>query len=149
MRAVIQRVDEGSVQIEGKVVGSIQKGLVILLGVQNGDTEEDAQWLAEKCVNLRIYENDEGKFHFSLQDIQGEILVISQFTLFGDCRKGRRPSFTEAALPEQAELLYNRFVEILQDKKLKIETGVFAAQMLVNIQNSGPVTLIIDSRDRR
>ena len=149
MRVVIQRVEEASVRIDRKVVGSIKKGMVILLGVQNGDTEEDVRWLAEKCVNLRIYDNEEGKFHFSLLDIQGELLVISQFTLYGDCRRGRRPSFTEAALPDHAEALYNRFVQVVQEKGLKVETGVFAARMLVDIQNSGPVTVIIDSRDRK
>jgi len=149
MRAVIQRVDEGSVTINGKIEGSIQKGMVILLGVQNGDTEEDAQWLAEKCMNLRIYENEEGKFDLSLLDIQGEVLVISQFTLFGDCRKGRRPSFTEAAEPEIAEALYHRFVQAIHEKGLKVQTGIFAARMLVHIQNNGPVTLIVDSRERR
>ena len=149
MRAVIQRVNEASVQVENQVTGSIKKGMVILLGVQNGDTEEDVRWLAEKCINLRIYDNEEGKFHFSLLDIEGEVLVISQFTLYGDCKKGRRPSFTEAALPELAETLYNRFVQVMREKGMKVETGVFAARMLVNIQNSGPVTLIVDSRDHR
>lgn len=145
LRAVIQRVREGRVSVDGKVVGSIQKGMVILLGVKTEDTEADAHWLADKCVHLRIFENNEGEFHYSLMDVKGEILVVSQFTLYGDCRKGRRPSFTEAADPEIAESLYNCFVDLLRQCKLKVETGVFAAHMQVEIMNDGPVTLIIDT----
>lgn len=145
MRAVIQRVREGHVSVNGKVVGSIQRGMVILLGVAKGDTAADADWLVEKCVHLRIFENSEGKFHRSLLDIKGEILVVSQFTLYGDCNKGRRPSFTEAADPETAETLYHCFVDLLRQHGLKVETGVFAARMQVAIANDGPVTLIIDT----
>ena len=148
MRAVVQRVTEGKVLVEGKIVGAIGKGLMILLGIRNEDTEKDAEWLAEKCVNLRIFENEEGKFHFSLLDISGEILVVSQFTLYSDCRRGRRPSFTAAAPPELAEKLYNRFLEILKQKELKVETGIFAARMKVEIHNDGPVTLILNSEDK-
>ena len=145
MRAVIQRVQEGRVSVQGKVVGSIKRGVVILLGVRSKDTETDANWLADKCVNLRIFENNEGKFYHSLLDIKGEILVVSQFTLYGDCRKGRRPSFTEAAEPETAESLYHCFVDFLRQHALKVETGVFAARMHVEIINDGPVTLIVDT----
>jgi D-tyrosyl-tRNA(Tyr) deacylase len=146
LRAVIQRVIEGRVSVNGKVVGSIQKGVVILLGVKTGDTEADAKWLADKCVCLRIFENDEGKFHHSLLDVEGEILVVSQFTLYGDCRKGRRPSFTEAADPKIAESLYQYFVDLLREHGLRVETGIFAARMQVEIVNDGPVTLIIDTK---
>jgi D-tyrosyl-tRNA(Tyr) deacylase len=145
MRAVIQRVREGHVHVSGKVVGSIQKGMVILLGVKTGDTETDANWLVDKCIHLRIFENSEGKFHHSIMDIRGEILVVSQFTLYGNCRKGRRPSFTDAADPEIAESLYHCFVDLLRQRRLKVETGIFAARMQVTIVNDGPVTLIVDT----
>lgn len=148
MRAVVQRVLEAKVFVEDEVVGTIGRGIVILVGVKDGDREEDASWLAEKCINLRIFENDQGKFHFSLLDIQGEILVVSQFTLYGDCRRGRRPSFTEAAPPEVAEKLYEKFVEALRKTGLNVSTGVFAARMRVEIHNEGPVTLIVDSGNR-
>ena len=148
MRAVVQRVTRAKVIVENKIVGEIGRGLLVLLGVRNGDAERDAEWLAEKCVNLRIFENEEGKFHFSLLDISGDILVVSQFTLYGDCRRGRRPSFTEAASPELAEKLYNRFIDILKQKRLKVETGIFAARMSVEIHNDGPVTLILNSEDK-
>lgn len=145
MKAVLQRVSQASVSVDRKTVGSIGKGAVILLGVRKSDTQADATWLAEKCVNLRIFENDEGKFHFSLLDIKGDILAVSQFTLYGDCRKGRRPSFTDAAHPETAQPLYDAFVDALRQTGLKVETGVFAARMKVDIHNDGPVTLIVDS----
>jgi len=145
MRAVVQRVGRASVTVDEQIVGQIERGIVILLGVREGDTEREVDWLAEKCVHLRIFENDEGKFHHSLMDIGGDILVVSQFTLYGDCRKGRRPSFTAAASPEEAEQLYDRFVKMLRNKNLKVETGVFAARMVVEIHNEGPVTLIVDS----
>ncbi len=145
MRAVIQRVREGQVRIDDQIVGAIKKGVVILLGVKTGDNEADAKWLADKCVHLRIFENEDGKFHHSLLDVGGEVLVVSQFTLFGDCRKGRRPSFTEAADPSVAESLYEYFVDLMKQQGLKVETGVFAAKMEVEMINDGPVTLIIDS----
>lgn len=148
MRAVIQRVSRGDVVIDGQSKGRIGKGLVILIGVREGDTEEDARWLAEKCIHLRIFEDDQGKFNLSLRDVRGEILVVSQFTLYGDCRKGRRPSFTEAASPEVAEWLYNMFIQLLQQNGLKVESGVFGARMQVEIHNEGPVTLIVDSENR-
>jgi D-tyrosyl-tRNA(Tyr) deacylase len=145
MRAVIQRVSRGQVRIGNRIAGEIQKGVVILLGVKTGDTEADAKWLADKCVHLRIFENEEGKFHHSLLDVGGELLVVSQFTLYGDCRKGRRPSFTGAADPSLAEPLYKCFVGFLKQHGLKVETGIFAARMEVEIVNDGPVTLIVDS----
>jgi len=148
MRIVIQRVSQARVLVDDEVVGAIGRGVVLLLGVKDGDGKEDARWLAEKCVNLRIFENDEGKFDFSLKEIGGEVLVVSQFTLYGDCRRGRRPSFTKAASPEMAEGLYAEFVEILRQMGLSVQTGVFAARMQVEIHNDGPVTLIVDSEGR-
>lgn len=148
MRAVVQRVSEASVSVDGETLGSIGRGIVILLGVQNGDTEREARWLADKCVRLRIFENEEGRFDASLLDIRGEILTVSQFTLYGDCRKGRRPSFTRAAKPEEAEPLYEMFVSALRAEGLNVETGRFAARMRVRIHNEGPVTLIVDTEGR-
>ena len=145
MRAVVQRVSRASVTVEGKTVGAIGEGLVILVGVKTGDTERDARWLADKCARLRIFENEEGKFDTSLLDIRGEILAVSQFTLYGDCRKGRRPSFTHAAKHEEARALYETFVSALRAEGLKVKTGVFAARMHVEIHNNGPVTLIVDT----
>ncbi|GAJ07656.1 unnamed protein product [marine sediment metagenome] len=145
MRAVVQRVKEGSVEIKEKETGKIEEGLIILLGVGQKDTEEDAGYLAEKIVNLRIFEDKEGKMNLSVKDISGQILVISQFTLYGDCKKGRRPSFISAALPEKAIKLYDYFVKCIKNYGLKIETGEFQAMMLVKIYNDGPVTIILDS----
>lgn len=147
MRAVIQRVSEARVVVDGKIVGEIGKGILVLLGVRSGDSETDIHWLADKCVNLRIFENDEGKFHHSLLDVGGEVLVVSQFTLYGDCRKGRRPSFTDAADPEIADELYQKFVQYLCDIGIKTETGVFQAMMSVQLVNEGPVTMIVDSKE--
>ena len=149
MRAVVQRVAGAEVVVDGKVVGAIDKGVVILLGVKEGDSEEDVRWLAEKCANLRIFENEEGKFDFSLLEIQGEALVVSQFTLYGDCRKGRRPSFTKAAPPEIAEKLYEAFVNTLREMGIYVQTGMFGTRMMVKIHNEGPVTLIVDSGDAK
>jgi D-aminoacyl-tRNA deacylase len=149
MRAVIQRVSNGSVSISGKVVGKIGKGLVILLGVKNGDSETDAKFLADKCVNLRIFTDENGKFNLSVLDVGGELLAISQFTLYGDTRKGRRPSFTEAAPPELSEPLYEKFVEYLQESGLKVATGEFGAMMKVEINNDGPVTIISESKETK
>jgi len=149
MRAVIQRVSNASVSISGKVVGKIEKGLVILLGVKNGDTEADAKFLADKCVNLRIFTDEDGKFNLSALDVKGELLAISQFTLYGDTRKGRRPSFIEAAAPEISEPLYDKFVEYLKGSGLKVATGEFGAMMLVEINNDGPVTIIAESKETK
>ena len=146
MQAVIQRVSKASVSIDGKVVGKIGQGLVILLGVRGGDSEDDIPYVADKCANLRIFEDEDGKFNLSAVDVGGEFLVISQFTLFGDTRKGRRPSFTQAAPPEIAEPLYQKFVEYLRNKGHKVETGEFGAMMLVEIHNDGPVTLTVRSK---
>ncbi|OQX94931.1 D-tyrosyl-tRNA(Tyr) deacylase [candidate division KSB1 bacterium 4572_119] len=147
MRAVVQRVSSGSVTIDEKVVGRIKKGLVILLGVKNGDTEEDAKFIADKCVNLRIFSDAEGKFNLSALDVGGELLVISQFTLYGNTRKGRRPSFVDAAHPEISEPLYLKFVEFLKQSGLKVATGEFGAMMLVEINNDGPVTILVESKE--
>lgn len=146
MRAVIQRVTKGSVEIDKEVVGRIQQGLVILLGIKKGDSETEASWLARKIANLRIFEDDEGKFNRSLLDVGGEALIVSQFTLYGDARRGRRPSFTDAERPELAAPLVGRFCELLRQQGVdKVETGRFQARMLVEIHNDGPVTIILDT----
>ncbi len=145
MRIVIQRVSQAKVTVQGKEVGAIGPGLCLFLGVAKGDTEEDSTYLAQKSVELRIFEDDEGKFNRTLLDVGGEILVVSQFTLYGDCTKGRRPSFSHAASPEDAERLYQQFVQKLRDRGLNIATGQFQAKMEVSLVNSGPVTFIIDS----
>lgn len=147
MRAVVQRVKKASVSIDNKVVGEINQGLVVLLGVRNGDREEDARFLADKCVNLRIFADEAGKFNLSALDLGGEVLAISQFTLYADTRKGRRPSFIEAAPPELSEPLYEKFVAYLKLKGLKVATGEFGALMLVEIYNDGPVTIILESKE--
>lgn len=145
VRAVVQRAKKAAVLINGETVGKINQGLVVLLGVGEGDTEADADYLAEKTANLRVFEDSEGKLNLSCLDIKAEILVVSQFTLYGDCRKGRRPSFTSAAPPEQASLLYDYFVKSVRDLGLHVETGVFKEEMTVEIHNHGPVTLLLDS----
>ena len=145
MRMVIQRVTEASVTVDNNVVGKIGKGIVVLLGVAKGDTEKEADYLVNKLVGLRIFRDEAGKMNLSVQDIGGELLVVSQFTLLGDCRKGRRPGFSNAAPPEEADRLYMYFVEQLRAKGFKVETGQFQAMMLVNIHNDGPVTFVIDS----
>lgn len=145
MRTVIQRVSEAEVRIEGDRVARIGKGILALVAVSNKDTEKDLNWMAKKIVGLRIFSDSEGKLNLSLQDIDGELLVVSQFTLYGDCRKGRRPSYSDAAPPEEAEKLYGRFVDIIRHYCPGVKTGQFQAMMEVNLNNSGPVTLIIDS----
>ncbi len=145
MRAVIQRVKRGRVTVGEEEVGSIGQGLVVLLGVGEGDDLSQASYLAEKIANLRIFEDKAGKMNLSLLDINGEALVVSQFTLYGDCRKGRRPGFSEAAPPEAAQQLYRKFCELLQDMGIKVEQGRFQAMMVVEIINDGQVTFILDS----
>ncbi|AYO30746.1 MAG: D-aminoacyl-tRNA deacylase [Thermoanaerobacteraceae bacterium] len=146
MRAVVQRVKKASVTAGEEVIASIDKGLVLLLGVGTEDSIDDANYLAEKVIALRIFEDEEGKMNKSLQDIGGGLLIVSQFTLMGDARKGRRPSFTQAASPEVAEKLYNDFVNICRSKISKVTTGKFQAEMLVKIYNDGPVTILLDSK---
>jgi D-tyrosyl-tRNA(Tyr) deacylase len=145
MRAVVQRVTKGNVEVEGNIVGSIDKGLVVLLGVSEKDTKDDVAYMSDKILNLRVFDDEEGKMNFSLLDIKGELLVVSQFTLLGDCRKGRRPNYMAAAKPELADALYNEVVKLCRAQGIKTETGVFQADMKVNIVNDGPVTLILDS----
>ena len=147
MRAVIQRVRSASVSVDEEIVGTIGRGLVILLGIGVNDTEREAAWLADKTANLRIFEDDEGKMNLSLLDVGGQALVVSQFTLYGDARKGRRPSFTDAAPPEKADDLYRRYVENLEKFEIKVQTGRFRAKMLVSLENDGPVTLILDTAE--
>ena len=146
MRAVLQRVKKASVEVEDKTVGTIGKGLVLLLGAKKGDQNEDVSYLVDKCLNLRIFEDENGKMNLSALDIKAEILVVSQFTLYADTSKGRRPSFTESLNPEEAEKLYLKFMELTKEKGLKVESGIFRAKMLVRIFNWGPVTLILDSK---
>ncbi|MCR8850081.1 D-aminoacyl-tRNA deacylase [Rossellomorea sp. SC111] len=146
MRVVLQRSKEASVTVDGEVTGEIQSGAVLLVGITHEDTEEDARYVAEKVVNLRIFEDDEGKMNHSLLDVGGEILSISQFTLYGDVRKGRRPNFMNAAKPDHAEVIYDYFNEILEGKGVRLATGVFGAMMDVNLTNDGPVTLLIESK---
>jgi D-tyrosyl-tRNA(Tyr) deacylase len=146
MRIVVQRSKRAQVEIEGITVGSIQSGLVLLVGVTHDDTDQDARYAADKIAGLRIFEDDTGKMNLSVTETGGEILSVSQFTLYGDCRKGRRPNFMAAARPELALPLYERFNEYLRELGLKVKTGTFGAMMEVTLVNDGPVTLIIDSR---
>lgn len=146
MRAVIQRVSQASVVVAAQTVGTIGQGLMVLLGVAQKDTSKDATYLAEKTASLRIFEDDNGKMNRSIEDIDGSILVVSQFTLLGDCRKGRRPGFTDAAPPELADALYQDYVDALRSKGITVATGVFRADMQVALINDGPVTIMLDSR---
>ena len=148
MKALIQRVTMASVSVEDKVVGKIGLGLVVFIGVANGDSTEDIQYLTRKIVELRIFDDADGKFNLSALDVKGELLLVSQFTLLATTRKGRRPGFTDAAAPEIAETLFNQFVEQVRARGLKVETGKFQTHMLVEINNDGPVTIFIDSRER-
>jgi D-tyrosyl-tRNA(Tyr) deacylase len=148
MKALVQRVTAASVAVEGRIIGEIDRGLVVLLGVAEQDGEKDADYLAEKIVNLRVFSDDQGKFNLSALDIGAELLVISQFTLLADTRKGRRPSFTLAASPDKAEALYIYIIADLERSGLAVKTGSFGAHMLVNILNDGPVTIMLDSRDK-
>lgn len=144
MRALLQRVSKASVTVEGKVISQIGKGLVLLLGIGHGDGEKQAAFLAEKVANLRIFEDEQGKTNLSILDVKGAAIVVSQFTLYADSRKGRRPSFTDAALPEVAEPLVNRFVELLRGHGVPTQTGQFGAHMQVEIHNDGPVTIWLE-----
>ncbi len=146
MKAVVQRVSESSVTIDSEVAGKIGAGLMVLLGVAVEDTEKEADYLAEKIINLRIFSDENGKMNLSLLDVGGEMLVVSQFTLLGDCRKGRRPSFIAAAGPEKGNQLYEYFVDCVRQKGITVATGRFGAMMDVSLVNDGPVTLILESK---
>lgn len=145
MRVLLQRVKNASVTVEGNVVGAIDHGLLLFVGFTEGDSEKEIAYLAEKIVHLRIFEDAEGKMNQSLKDVKGSILSVSQFTLYGDCRKGRRPNFMAAAKPEEAVSLYKKWNEVLRSKELQVETGKFGAMMDVQLVNDGPVTLFLDS----
>jgi len=146
MRAVVQRVKCSKVAVDGKVIGQIDRGFIVLLGISREDTTEDVKYMKDKIVNLRVFEDDQGKLNRSLLDVKGELLVVSQFTLYGDCRKGRRPGFTEALGGDAANSLYEEFVRLCREEVSKVETGEFGADMMVSIENDGPVTLLIDSK---
>jgi len=146
MRAVVQRVNEAAVEVDGQRVAAIGRGFLVLAGVQEGDTEADADYLAAKVADLRVFEDAEGKMNLSLADVNGEVLAVSQFTLLADCRKGRRPSFVAAARPEQAQQLFDRFVSQLRERGVPVQTGRFREHMHVSLVNDGPVTLLLDSR---
>ncbi len=146
MKAVLQRVAEARVEVDGEIVGKVGRGLLVLLGVEQQDTDRDLAYLADKTLNLRIFEDAAGKMNLSVAEIDGEVLVVSQFTLLGDCRKGRRPGFTRAAEPELADDLYRRFVDRLLQAGLPVATGTFRAHMQVTLINDGPVTMLLDSR---
>lgn len=146
MRVVVQRVTSSKVIVNDNIIGSIDKGFNLLIGFSKEDTEEDLLYLKDKIVNLRIFEDENDKMNLSLLDVKGDILAISQFTLYGDCRKGRRPNFMEAEGGDKAKALYERFIELLKETNLKIETGEFGSHMKVDIQNDGPVTIILDSK---
>lgn len=146
MRAVVQRVKKSKVTVDSEITGSINDGLMILIGVEEGDTLNDAEYIAEKVSGLRIFEDENEKMNLSVKDIGGDILAVSQFTLLGDARKGKRPSFTKAAAPDDADALYRKVIEAIADKGIHVEEGVFQTHMVVDIQNDGPVTILLDSR---
>lgn len=146
MRAVVQRVTKANVIVQDENVGNIDKGLMVLLGVEDGDDKNDVKYMVEKIVNLRIFEDENEKLNLSVLDIKGKMLVVSQFTLLGDCRKGRRPNFMKAAKPETANKLYEDFVDEARKKGICVETGVFREHMVINLSNDGPVTILVDSK---
>jgi len=146
LRAVIQRVSQAEVKVDADIVGKIDEGLLILLGVEKQDSDEDLKYLYDKITNLRIFEDMQGKMNLSVRDVQGQLLVVSQFTLYADCRKGRRPSFENAASPEKARMYYENFVELAKNDGFKTETGQFQAHMSVMLYNDGPVTIMLDSK---
>ncbi|NLK64088.1 MAG: D-tyrosyl-tRNA(Tyr) deacylase [Tissierellia bacterium] len=146
MRAVVQRVISASVKVEDKIIGKIDRGILLLLGVEETDEEKDLEYMCDKIPNLRIFEDENGKMNKSLQDVEGSILVISQFTLLGDARKGRRPSFTDAAKPEKAIPMYEKFIACMKEKNIITEAGEFGADMKVELINDGPVTILLDSK---
>jgi len=146
VRAVLQRVRRAKVTVNEQVTGAIDAGLLVFLGVESGDTIKDAEYMADKIVNLRIFEDENGKMNLSLKDTGGAMLAVSQFTLCGDCRKGRRPSFDKAAAPDEANVLYEEFCRLVETMGIRVETGIFRAHMLVDLINDGPVTMLIDSR---
>jgi len=145
MRAVVQKVSSSKVTVDGEITGQINEGLLVLLGVTHEDTSKDVDYMIDKTLNLRIFEDEDGKMNLSLKDIGGELLVVSQFTLYGDCRKGRRPSFSEAAKPEFANELYEEYVAKAKEQGIKVGTGRFRTHMVVDITNEGPVTMLLDS----
>ena len=145
MRAVVQRVSRSEVTVDGRTTGKINKGLLVLLGVTHGDTSKDVDYIVDKTINLRIFEDENDKMNLSLKDIGGEMLAVSQFTLYGDCRKWRRPSFTNAAAPEEADKLYQEFVKKVSEQGINTETGEFGAHMMVDLVNDGPVTILLES----
>lgn len=149
MKLVIQRVSDASVKVDGKTVGKIQKGFMVLFGVTHTDTKEDADYLAKKLLNLRVFRDENDKMNLALKDINGELLIISQFTLYADCSHGNRPSFIGAAKPEQANELYEYFCDKCTDGGFKVEKGIFGAEMKVSLLNDGPVTIIMDSSERK
>ena len=146
MRAVVQRVREADVTVDGSVTGAIERGLMVLLGVEDGDDESDARDMADKISGLRIFEDSDGKMNLSVKDVFGKILAVSQFTLLGDVRKGKRPSFSKAARPEEARRLYRYFIDLLSEGDIEVQEGIFQAEMMVRILNDGPVTILLDSK---
>ena len=146
MRAVVQRVSSSRVTVDNVVTGEINQGLLVLLGVTHEDTSKDVDYMIDKVLNLRIFEDENGKMNLSLKDINGELLIVSQFTLYGDCRKGRRPGFSDAARPEVAIPLYEEFIKKARKEDIKVGTGKFGADMMVDIANNGPVTILLDSQ---
>lgn len=146
MRAVVQRVTSSSVSVNGNIIGKIEKGFNVLIGISKEDTLDDLNYIKDKIINLRVFHDENDKMNLSIIDVKGEILVISQFTLYGDCRKGRRPNFMEALGGEEAKKLYEEFVKLIKASNLKVETGEFGADMKVSINNDGPVTILLDSK---